>query len=87
MKKLLTLLMFSSIALADSPYLIDDNGVYLGNLNSNRFDPNSVSNPYGRYGNKFSPDSINNKFGKYGNRFSPDSVTNPYGSGLRIIGE
>jgi hypothetical protein len=57
------------------------NGQYLGNLNGNRFDPNSVSNPFGRYGNQFSPDSINNPFSRWGSQFSPDGVRNPFATG------
>ena len=41
----------------NSPKIIAPNGQYLGNLNNNRFDPNSVANPYGQYGNRFSPNS------------------------------
>jgi len=62
----------------NSPKIYAPDGTYLGNLNSNRYDPNSISNPYGRYGSKFSPDSVNNKFGRYGNPFSPQ-YSNPYG--------
>jgi len=61
-------------------------GKYLGNLNSNQFDPNSVSNQFGRYGSQFSPDSINNQFGRYGSQFSADSPNNPYGRGVQIYG-
>lgn len=61
-----------------SPYLVGEDGKYLGNLNSNPHDPNSISNPYGRYGSRFSPDSVNNPYGKYGGRFSPHSANNPY---------
>lgn len=60
-------------------------GKYLGNLNSNQFDPNSVSNPYGRYGSRFSQDSINNPYGQYGSKFSNDSPNNPYGSNSPIV--
>ena len=63
---------------ANSPRIYAPDGTYLGNLNSNKFDPNSISNSFGRYGNKFSPDSVNNKFGRYGNPFSPQ-YSNPYG--------
>lgn len=61
-----------------SPILIGEDGKYLGRLNSNIYDPESVSNPYGRYGSPYSPDSINNPYGKYGSPYSPYSVTNPY---------
>ena len=84
MKKLLlmavamTPLAFAAPAKAQSPMIFAPDGTYLGNLNNNQFDPNSVSNQFGRYGNPFSPDSINNQFGQYGNPFSPNSVRNPY---------
>ena len=47
-------------------------GKYLGNLNGNQYDPNSVNNPYGQYGSRYSPDSINNPYAvpsiRYDNR-------------------
>jgi len=46
----------------DSPIIIDQFGDYRGNLNGNKYDPNSISNPYGRYGSKYSPDSLNNPY-------------------------
>ena len=58
----------------------------LGELSSNPYDPDSPSNPYGRYGSPFSPDSINNPYGA-GSPYSPSSPTNPYGRGLRIEGK
>lgn len=56
----------------------DGEGKYLGDLNSNRYDPNSVANPYGEYGSRYSPNSINNPYGKYGSQYSPYSANNPY---------
>ena len=53
-------------------------GTYLGKLNSNRYDPESVSNPYGRYGSRHSPTSINNPYSVYGSRYSSQSARNPY---------
>jgi len=71
----------------DPPVLIGSDGEYLGNINSNPYDPNSISNPYGQYGNPYSPESINNPYGQYGNPYSPDGVTNPYTTGgPRIFG-
>ena len=55
----------------NSPKLIAPNGKYLGNLNDNPYDPNSVANPYGQYGNPYSSESVNNPFGQYGNPYSP----------------
>lgn len=62
----------------NSPKIYAPDGQFLGNLNNNRFDPNSVANPFGRYGNPFSHNSINNQFGPYGNPYSPTYV-NPHG--------
>ncbi|HMB37408.1 MAG TPA: hypothetical protein VKV41_25400 [Methylomirabilota bacterium] len=91
MKTLLVLTLSTLLAgpvLAGGLWLQAPNGKYLGNLNSNPFDPNSVANPFGRYGSQFSPDSINNGFGRYGSPFSPDSATNPFTSGgPRIMGD
>lgn len=47
-----------------SPQIYSQNGRYLGNLNSNPYDPNSVSNPYGRYGSPYSQQSPNNPYGQ-----------------------
>ena len=66
---------------AQSPGIYSRDGKFLGNMNSNPYDPNSVANPYGRYGSPYSPDSINNPYGRYGNPYSPESVHNPYGFG------
>jgi hypothetical protein len=71
--------LLSGASLAQSPMIFDSsNGQYLGNLNNNPYDPNSVSNPHGIYGNPHSPNSINNPHGQYGNRYSNKSVNNPY---------
>ncbi len=75
---------FAISAMAQSPIIVDPKtGKYLGNLNNNRFDPNSVANPFGQYGSKFSPDSINNPYGQYGSKFSPNSPNNPYATGIK----
>lgn len=63
----------------------DGRGKYLGNLNTNRYDPNSVSNPHGKYGSPYSPDSVNNPHGKYGNKYSPYSARNPYATKAPVI--
>ena len=63
---------------SNSPKIYAPDGKYLGNLNNNRYDPNSIANPYGRYGSQYSPDSVNNRFGTYGNPYS-NNYSNPYG--------
>lgn len=80
-KVILALITITMIARAESPVIVSPDGQYLGNLNSNEYDPNSVANPYGRYGSPYSPDSINNTYGQYGSPYSPDSATNPYTTG------
>jgi hypothetical protein len=70
-------------ASAQSPIIVAPNGKYLGNLNSNPYDPNSVSNPYGRYGSPYSSDSINNPYGIYGSPYSLQSPNNPYALGAQ----
>lgn len=83
MKTILMIMMLISMsANAQTPILIDPStGKYLGNVNSNRYDPNSIANPYGRYGSRYSPDSVNNPYGQYGNPYSPNSINNPYATG------
>lgn len=71
---------------SNSPKLYDRQGRFRGNLNDNPNDPNSVANPFGRYGSRFSPDSINNPNGRFGSRFSTQSPNNPFGMGLSIYG-
>lgn len=82
----LLILSFSNILftqnnnLFESPKLYSKEGKYLGNVNKNPYDPNSISNPYGRYGSVYSSESINNPYGRYGSRYSSEGVTNPYSS-------
>jgi len=58
---------------ATSPPRIYAGGMYLGELSPNRYAPESVSNPYGRYGSRYSPDSVNNIYGPYG-RYSTQPI-------------
>jgi hypothetical protein len=46
----------------NSPKIYTPDGEYRGNLNGNKYDSNSISNPYGRYGSKYSTESINNPY-------------------------
>lgn len=50
---------------------------YLGSYSSNRYAPNSTSNPYGA-GSLYNSDSINNHYGRYGSPYSNQSANNPY---------
>lgn len=53
-------------------------GHYLGQYDLNRFDSNSILNPYGRYGSPYSSESINNPYSMYGSPYSTQSARNPY---------
>ena len=55
----------------ETPKVFGSDGKYLGKLSTNPFDPESIANPFGRFGSEFSPESINNPFGDYGSPFSP----------------
>ena len=48
-----------------------------GKLNANKYDPESVSNPYGKYGSKYSPNSINNPY-------SSSNTQSSFGSGFKV---
>jgi hypothetical protein len=74
----LTVVALAAVGYAQAPIIVGPNGQYLGTLNANPYDPNSVANPYGRYGSRFSADSINNPYGRWGSPYSPNSATNPY---------
>lgn len=54
-----------------------NDGTYLGNT-GNRYDPNSINNPYGVYGSRYSPQSVNNPNGQYGSHYSAVSPNDPY---------
>lgn len=74
---MLLILLILNIANAEVKMYAND-GTFLGNVNNNVYDPDSISNPYGKYGNLLSPDSIKNQYNEYSNPFSPDSINNPY---------
>lgn len=59
-------------------FLIGNDGQFLGKLTLNKFDVESISNPYGNYGSKFSTTSIFNKFSNYGSPYSSLSPFNQY---------
>ena len=67
------------------PRLYEEQGNYRGKLSTNQLDPDSISNPLGRYGSPLSPDSLNNSLGA-GNPLDHGSPKNPHGRGWRIEG-
>lgn len=58
------------------PYLMAQDGRFLGTLNPNVDDIDSIFNPYGLYGSKYSGTSIFNEEGTYGNENSAYSPFN-----------
>lgn len=69
----------------DGGRIYGQDGRYLGRLNSNPYDPESVANPYGQYGSRYSPNSINNPYGQYGSEYSSLSARNPYASTPPVV--
>ena len=57
-----------------------DQDQYLGCLNCDNFDKNSIWNKFGDYGNTFSSKSIWNTYGNYGSTYGPYSPWNAYAS-------
>ena len=57
---------FSSRYEVNPPRLYSGDGTYLGELSQNKYDPDSVSNRYGRFGSRYSPTSVNNRYGEFG---------------------
>ncbi|MBD2299879.1 hypothetical protein [Nostoc sp. FACHB-190] len=51
-------------------------GQFLGNVSSDRFDDQSICNPYGTYGSKYQEMSLWNKYGDYGSPYSNVSAYN-----------
>jgi hypothetical protein len=81
-----TLALAAGITLsAQSPIVVSRDGKYLGNLSSNPYDPNSIANPYGRYGSPYQADSVNNPYGRYGSPYSNQSANNPYATEAPIV--
>ncbi len=58
--------------------IIADDGQFLGIINTNAFDSDSIANQFGTYGNPFSSTSIWNTFGTYGSDFSVLSPWNDF---------
>ena len=61
------------------------NSVYLGCLNCNQFNAESVCNQFGTFGSAFAALSIWNQFGTYGSAFSSSSPWNQFSSSGPII--
>ena len=74
----LSIICTVTFVFAQDVKLYADDGTYLGKVSSNQYDPESISNPYGKYGSKYSSTSINNPYSKYGSEYSSQSSNNEY---------
>jgi len=61
----------------NTPRIYATDGTYLGKLSCNPYDPESISNPFGRYGNPYG-NTLMNPYSSYGSPYSSKSWTNPY---------
>ena len=77
---LIVIMILSLHRQANAVKLYSNNGKFLGNVNTNQFDKDSVNNPFGKYGSPFSPDSTKNPFSQYGSPFGTDSIIRPNNS-------
>lgn len=59
-------------------YSAENTPVFLGKLNTNIYDSESIANKYGEYGNTYSQTSIFNSYSKYGNPYNQYSAFNQY---------
>lgn len=59
--------------------------VYLGCLNCNAYDSNSIWNSYGDYGSKYNSKSIWNKYGDYGGAYSDYSPFCRYANNPPVV--
>lgn len=61
-------------------YIIGGDNQFLGYVNNNKYDSNSLLNKYGPYGSKYSPTSIFNIYSQYGSKYGILSLSNLYSS-------
>ncbi len=68
-----TIVLMASMCVMAGDKLYGKDGTYLGKVSNNKYDSESISNPYGKYGSKYSSTSINNDYSKYGSDYSTQS--------------
>ncbi|WP_461255908.1 hypothetical protein [Treponema sp. R80B11-R83G3] len=72
-----SLISLYGISLSDLRIIASD-GTFLGTLNENEYDSNSIYNKYGKYGSQYNAFCIFNKYGNYGSDYSDKSPFNKY---------
>jgi hypothetical protein len=82
----MTLLM-SIISLAQTLHLYGgkNHDDYLGCLNCDKYNTNSIWNMYGTYGSKYNTNSIWNAYGTYGSKYNSYSPWNAYSNDPPVI--
>ncbi|MCR5483666.1 MAG: hypothetical protein K6E99_04630 [Bacilli bacterium] len=65
--------------------LYDLNNNFLGCINENKHDKNSIANRFGIYGSQYSKLSIFNKYGPYGSKYSVFSQLNQYSKNYLVL--
>ena len=58
--------------------IYSSNKTFLGKINFNKYDLESIANKYGQYGSEYANNSVFNKYGNYGSEYSTDSPFNKY---------
>ncbi|MEE9443233.1 MAG: hypothetical protein V3V99_11275 [candidate division Zixibacteria bacterium] len=69
-----------SRAAADASFIIAQDGTYLGSIEPNPYDSESIFNEFGPFGSEYSQTSIFNEYCNYGSPYSPYSPFNEYSS-------
>ena len=59
-------------------YLIAGDDQFLGRITDNKFDNQSILNPYGPHGSKYSVTSVWNQYSQYASPYGAHSLNNPY---------
>jgi hypothetical protein len=88
--KLLGILLFLLTGITSNAQTLhlyggNNNDVYLGCLNCDSYNSNSIWNEYGTYGNSYNSISIWNEYGTYGNEYNSNSPWNEYGSNPPVV--
>ncbi|ATA90849.1 hypothetical protein CGC56_00860 [Capnocytophaga canimorsus] len=88
MKKIIYLLLLITGSISAQTLHIyggKDHDVYLGCLNCDNYNSDSVWNEYGKYGNSYNSNSIWNEYGNYGGGYSDTSPWNRYANNPPVI--
>ncbi len=77
---LIALIFISFIAISQELHIYGgrSHDIYLGCLNCNSYNSNSIWNNYGTYGSKYNDKSIWNSYGTYGSSYGDFSPFNTY---------